>query len=86
MPIETNAPPMDRRPTRPVGGGKYQSFMDAIRAAGSAWVSLPLEEVTGASNARKQTTIHTAAAGRGIRVATTIQEGRLFARLMPNPQ
>jgi hypothetical protein len=58
--------------------------MDAIREAAGVWVRLPIEEVTGASNARKQTTIHTAAAGRGIRVTTTIQEGRLFARLMPN--
>jgi hypothetical protein len=51
--------------------GKYKSLMDSIRESNGTWVSIP---------AGKQNSIHAAARVRGMRVKTTIQDGRLYVR------
>jgi hypothetical protein len=87
MPIETTAPPFTRANNGSRLKGKYADFFDRIRELKGGWVSLPLDEITGATPTLKQIRIHAAAASRGIRLNTTIQEGRLYARLniVPTP-
>jgi hypothetical protein len=80
MQIETCAPPAVRSPRK---RNRYDEFLTAIKQAGGNWASVPVEEVTGSTSGRKQTTIFQAARTRGLHVTTTIQAGRLYARLAP---
>ena len=75
MPIKVAPPPTDRC------YHNYEKFVTAIREAAGAWVSLPLDEITGLSNARKQTAIRQALAVRGLHAQTTVQQGRIYVRL-----
>jgi hypothetical protein len=78
MPIEATAPPVDR-PIR-TAPRSYSQFLDRVREAQGEWLSLPIEEISGAKPATKQVAILRGAAVRGFKVQTTIQEGRLYAR------
>jgi hypothetical protein len=69
------APPPRVRPRR-----KYARAIEAIRSAPGAWVRLSLDEITGRTNAIKQTRIWQAADLRKIRVETTVQGGFMYVR------
>ena len=79
MPIESTAPPVDR-PLRRTSPRSYREFLERVREAGGDWVSLPVEEITGATPAAKQVAILRGSSVRRLRVQTTIQQGRLYAR------
>jgi hypothetical protein len=78
MPIEFDPPAIARHPNR-----SWTTFMTELLAAAGGWVSLPVSEVTGETKKAKQGLAHQAARIRGLRVQTTIQDGRLYSRLVP---
>jgi hypothetical protein len=80
MPVERKDPPVDR-PARPARNS-YADFFAALLATPSEWCSLPLEEIAGTTPMRKQTTVLTGAAKRGLKVQTTVQQGHLYARVV----
>jgi hypothetical protein len=59
--------------------------MTVVRNLDGEWASIPLEEIAGAANVNKQNSIGQAAKTRGFRVQTTVQAGRLYARLVVAP-
>jgi hypothetical protein len=80
MPVERKDPPVDR-PARPARNS-YADFFAAMLATPTEWCSLPLEEIAGATPTRKQTTVLTGATKRGLKVQTTVQQGRLYAHIV----
>jgi hypothetical protein len=80
MPIEYAPPPVER-PLNLRYRLSYAEFLAGVRNANGRWLSLPLTEVTGPTKGSKQSKILLGARVRGFRVQTTIQAGRLYARL-----
>jgi hypothetical protein len=77
MQIEFTTPPKPRQPR-----GNYDAFLGAIRRSAD-WVSVAVEEIGGNDTKQKQSTILLAAKVRKFRVQTSVQRGRLYARLIP---
>jgi hypothetical protein len=75
MQIEVHAPPGSLRRS-------YADFLKRIREENGGWVSVPLEEVAGQSTKAKQSVIISAAKNHGLKVQTTIQQGRIYVRFM----
>jgi len=73
--------PVDRQVPGFVTWGRYDNLFSALLARPGEWCSLPLVEIAGESPARKQISILNNASLRGIKIKTTVQEGRLYARL-----
>lgn len=82
MPLEFSDPPLIRRRGPGHFYHAYGTFLDALVANPGRWASLPLAEITGASRYKKQVTILNAAKNRRIRIQTTVQQERLYARTM----
>ena len=61
---------------------RYDSVMALIVEAAGQWVSIPFEELNGRYPGAKQFSIHQAAISRGRKVETTVQDGRVFVRLI----
>jgi hypothetical protein len=79
MPVETGAPPVNRQPR--ALQKSYTEFVNAIVHEAGGWVSLSLDEVTGSSGKYKQSNVLQCAKSRGVLIHTSVQEGRLYARL-----
>lgn len=78
MPIEFTPPPAGRSIRR-----TYDALFEILTTLPSGeWASLPLDEVGGPTNRHKQSTLHVAAVCRGRKVQTTIQQGRIYARII----
>jgi hypothetical protein len=75
MQIEVHAPPGILRRS-------YADFLTRIREENGAWVSVPLEEVAGHSTKAKQSVIISAAKNHGLKIQTTVQQGRIYVRYM----
>jgi hypothetical protein len=73
MQIEVHAPPRTLRRS-------YADFLTRIHEENGAWVSVPVGEVAGQSSKAKQSVIISAAKNHGLKVQTTIQEGRIYVR------
>jgi hypothetical protein len=77
MPAEIGPPPRDSHPRH-----KYRRFFDLLTANPDKWVSLALDEVGGSTNQKKQSNITGSAKQFGFRVQTTIQDARLYVRII----
>jgi hypothetical protein len=73
MQIEVHAPPGILRRS-------YAEFLTRIRAEEGKWVSIPLTEVAGESVKAKQSVILSSAKNHGLKVQTTVQQGRIYVR------
>jgi hypothetical protein len=73
MQIEVHPPPGILRRS-------YADFLTRIREENGGWVSVPLNEVAGESNKAKQCVIISAAKNHGLKIQTTIQQGRIYVR------
>jgi hypothetical protein len=79
MPVELSPPQVERRRRR---RESYPSFFAALIDRCGEWASLPLDEVAGKTDEAKQSIIWSLARIRGLRVQTTVQDGRIFARVI----
>jgi len=77
MPIETTPPPASRAVRR-----NYDALFEALTASPGEWASLPLDEVGGETMRDKQGALHVGARCRGRKVQTTVQQGRIYARIV----
>lgn len=77
MPIELAPPPTGRTFRR-----NYDALFATLTAAPGEWASLPLDEVGGETMRDKQGALHVAARCRSRKVQTTIQQGRIYARIV----
>lgn len=68
-------------PPTPTTYNSYEEFFTALLSKPGEWVSVPLGDISGSTPRNKQITIHTAAHKRGVRVRTTVQDGRFYARI-----
>jgi hypothetical protein len=75
MQIEVHAPPGVLRRS-------YADFLARIREENREWVSVPLDEVAGQSTKAKQSVIISAAKNHGLKIQTTVQQGRIYVRYM----
>jgi hypothetical protein len=82
MEIETGAPPVVRPHRSRSPQRSYAKFFQELGVV-SDWVSNPLHEISGADQQAKNTAILQASYARKIKIRTTIQEGRLYARVIP---
>ena len=73
MQIEVHAPPAILRRS-------YAEFLSRIREEAGGWVSVPLEEAAGLTVKTKQSVILSAAKNYGLKVRTTVQQGRVSPR------
>lgn len=83
MPIETTAPPVEGRYRT---NHRYDEFLNVVRERNGDWASLQVEDSRGKMPRIKQTMINQAARQRGFRVQTTIQQARLYARMIAVPE
>jgi hypothetical protein len=77
MPAQIGPPP--RVNTR---RHKYEPFLKLLTQNPTEWVSLPLDEIGGDTKTRKQNTILCSGRNVGLRLTTTIQGERLYARVV----
>jgi len=77
MPAELGAPPREnqRRHT-------YKHLFNLLTCSPGEWASVPIDEVGGDTATKKHTCIHSRARQMGVRVQTTIQDGRVYARIV----
>jgi hypothetical protein len=73
MKIEVHAPPAILRRS-------YTEFLSRIREEAGGWVSVALTDVAGDSIKTKQSVILSAAKNFGMKVQTTVQQGRIYVR------
>jgi hypothetical protein len=82
MSIEFEAPPVVPAPVVRDRQHSYLNLFTALRSQHGEWCSIPLTEIAGKTNAQRQTRIHSVARQRGLKVQTTIQGEKLYARLI----
>jgi len=73
----------------PVGAQRrrYDALIAAVIAAAGEWIAVPVDaEIAGRNRYQKQSSIYQAAAGRNVRVQTTVQQNEIFIRLLPEVQ
>lgn len=75
MAIEQIAPP------KSIERFSYKEIMQKVIEADGEWLRLTLDEISGTKAVVKQTRIWQAAATRGVKVQTTVQEGFFYVRL-----
>lgn len=59
---------------------KYHLIFDPAFAQPDKWISFPASFVAGQINARKQITLHGAAAVRGIRIKTRVRDEVMYVK------
>lgn len=77
MPAELGPPPRVSQRRH-----KYKEFFRLLITNPGQWASLPLDEVGGATPNAKQTNLWSCAKQFGMRIQTTVQEGKVFARVI----
>jgi hypothetical protein len=81
MPVSVAPPPRIR-----FRSSSYDSLFHALIADPGGWASLPLDEVAGRKNREKQANLLTQGKRRGVRIQTSCQDGRIYARIITAPQ
>lgn len=76
MKIERTPPP-GRKPRR----GRYSDLFAALAVAPGEWLAVPVEEIGGRTDTKKQVNLHQAAWLRGLRINTAVRADRMFIRL-----
>lgn len=77
MPAALGAPSHERQRRH-----TYKHFFDLLTRNSGEWGSLPLDEVGGKTPTEKHTRIHSGARQMRLQVQTTIQAGRIYARII----
>lgn len=80
MPVSVAPPPRIR-----FRSSSYDSLFHALIADPGGWASLPLDEVGGRENREKQANLLAQAKRRGVRIQTSCQGGRIYARITNLP-
>ena len=82
MPIEIAAPPAEPRTRSPYRRRRTRELLDAVVAHPGQWVAMPIAELGMTKAIHAQTALLNCARSRGIRIRTTIQDDRLYARVV----
>ena len=79
MPLNLDQPKFERARRK----REYAELFAALEATPGRWASLALDDIAGPTTAAKQSAIWSLGRQRGFRVQTTVQDGRLYARIIP---
>lgn len=60
---------------------RYVDFIEAVRQLDGGWASISAEYITGNAT-QKCCVLHNCARKRGVRIQTSMQQGRMYARLV----
>ena len=81
MSVELATPP-NPAPWHGKARKSYAAFFNLLKTNPGEWVSIGLDDITGDTPERKQRAIASNATSRKLRIQTSRQEGRLYARLI----
>lgn len=77
MPVEIGAP--RKAGLRPQG--RYTEFIEALIKADGQWISVPVEQIYGENNTKRQNAVYLRVRQRGLRCNLALRNGRFYARI-----
>jgi hypothetical protein len=80
MNIIQQAPPKEPTRKEVTRRRSYDALFDTLRQTPETWLSLDPQDISGDNISRKQTILYLSAKGRGMKIKTTYQGGRIYVR------